>query len=513
MHDIICPNCGEKFLGYEVAFNMSEFILPLLYYNAEEKEAVVEVGFKYYVDEEEIRKSNPQGDVALLACNDAGGPGNQASGFPFVVNGKTLFNYVVSKSGRKEEDFIELMESLSPVIERKRFQEITGIQLAQISLLYHVLFSISKELVDELDVNDEHVRTALKVLNHIYKNREEEGSAQSLFFDACIYSRQIVNKKAQHVPDILFIKHNGMFVNINKCCRYCGGKLPVEFGYYKIKPVVLLGSHSAGKTSYLLALLYSASNKAPFVGPNNEKIAVSTLNDDDNLEAFMRNINLYEQGKPPVKTDFSNVPILNLKVQDTIYSFIDWPGEKFISGGGADRDYIYNSKRVITRASHILFFLAPEQVDINMPTAEENVRFPLIPLRQSLDWHIAFPNSKKFKSLSYVINKVDMLESSMLFNGINGKDDSYVYNTSFDNARYDEIEKLSKTYISNVYPGLLNVLDNVNHPQISVKKHYMPAAPYGKTVTSDGSGDGFNLNQGFFNGLPFLRILKDDGLI
>jgi len=30
MHDIICPNCGERFLGYDVAFDMASYVLPLL---------------------------------------------------------------------------------------------------------------------------------------------------------------------------------------------------------------------------------------------------------------------------------------------------------------------------------------------------------------------------------------------------------------------------------------------------------------------------------------------------
>jgi len=40
MHDIICPNCGERFLGYDVAFDMASYVLPLLCAKQDDQEKV-----------------------------------------------------------------------------------------------------------------------------------------------------------------------------------------------------------------------------------------------------------------------------------------------------------------------------------------------------------------------------------------------------------------------------------------------------------------------------------------
>lgn len=521
MHDIICPNCGERFLGYDVAFDMASYVLPLLCAKQEDQEDVQAVKFRYYVDEDTIRKSNPQGNVALLRCNTPGGPGYNDTVFTFNVNGKMLFEYILSHVGpNNQQQLMSLFQAITELVDKKRFSDIQPIQLSQFSMLYHMLFGVSEQLISDISVEDEHVRTALQVVNHLYKNRTNEAPNHTLQFPVCIYSSNLnPGKKVQYVPDILFVQHNGVYERLRKCCRFCGSALPKEFGYYKMKPVVLLGSHAAGKTSYLLSLLHSVLAREPFISSHVSKVAAKTLNDDVNLNAFMKNIDRFKNGQAPEKTDFTNVPILNLLVQDTIYSFIDWPGEKFISGEGADADYIYKSRRVITRARHVLFFLPPEQVDLSLPEPEEEVRFDVMRLNQSLTWHLSFPDSKRMKSLIYVINKVDKLRqrnnTEELFMKISGKDDYNVYSDAWNQQEFSLITDSTAAYILHQNAELYHVLNNLSVGNMQVEKNYIPVAPYGKDVAINAEKeDRANVvHHGFLAGTPFLCILKKDGLI
>ncbi len=519
MHDIICPNCGERFLGYDVAFDMSEYVLPLLYNNTNDEEAVRQVKFKYYVDEEVILKSNKHDSPQLLECGNPGGPGFNDTAFSFLVNGKILYEYILSKSGYNAKELNAILDQLQDAVDENNFGSITPLQLSQISTLYHVLFGVSDKLVGDISIDDEFVRTAIKILTHIYENRMNSEPKDSLDLKVCIYSSCNNGIEGYHVPDILFVKHGGVWGRLKKCCRFCGKEFPMEFGYYKMKPVVLLGSHSAGKTSYLLALLNTVLSKQPFI--SDMKIATSTLTNDFNLNAFMNNIGRFNAGLAPVKTDFENVPILNLKVKDTIYSFIDWPGEKFINGAGTDDDYVYKSRRVITRARHVMFFLPPEQIDEMLPAPEENVRFNIMDLSQSLAWHMSFPDRKRFGSIIYVANKVDALRgrpnTDQMFNVIMTKSEvNFFGGSNWQQQEYDMINHFSNQYLMQQNPALYGVLNNLNVGAAGVEKYFIPVAPYGCDAAKEadeGSAGAPVIHHGFLAGLPFLRILRTDRII
>ena len=167
MHDIICPNCGERFLGYDVAFDMSDYVLPLLYSNINDEEAVRQVKFKYYVDEEVILQSNKHEDPRLIECTNPGGPGFNDSAFSFLVNGKILYEYILSKSGYNRNELNAILDQLTDAVEENDFGSITPLQLSQISTLYHVLFGVSDKLVGEISIDDEFVRSIINLSNPI----------------------------------------------------------------------------------------------------------------------------------------------------------------------------------------------------------------------------------------------------------------------------------------------------------------------------------------------------------
>ena len=297
MHDIICPNCGERFLGYDVAFDLSDYILPLLYSDMAMEDDVRSVQFKYFVDEEVIRLSNTETPESALICENPGGPRINEPSFPFNVSCKLLLDYIISKSGYSEDEMLQILEDIKPYVDRNAFHQVTPLQLNQISTLYHLLFGASKQLVGDISIDDAHVRTALKILTHIYDAAQEEDISSSMVLDVCIYSSNMNNIPNYHVPDILFIKKNGYYERLKKCCRFCGKELPSEFGYYRMKPVVLLGSHASGKTSYLLSLLHAVQSKQPFI--DNPKLTTTTLSNDFNLTAFMKNIERFRRGEEP----------------------------------------------------------------------------------------------------------------------------------------------------------------------------------------------------------------------
>lgn len=533
MHDIICPDCGELFLGYDVTFDMSESVASLLYYKKEEEENVNSVKFKFYVDEEMIKKSNKNGQTSLLYCDNAIGPAATDKAFSFIVTRNMLYDYVLSKckDGEERNKLNTILSNQADRILKNDFSQVVTEDITLIQL-YHALFAVADKSVVKISIDDEHVKTALKILSFLYKNKDN--TTDNRIFQVSIYSDvNLYNRNKHHVPDALFV-HNGVHYDKKvKCCRYCGSRLPREFGYYKMRPVVLLGSHSAGKTSYLLSLLDTIRNQQPF---NCAGLRASTLMEDDNLKAFEKNIDRYKAGLGPEKTDFKDVPILNIKIgddttddtsDDTIYSFIDWPGEKFINTGAWDMNFISEYRRVISRAQHILFFMPPEQIDLGMDRPDENEVFEPSELENNLRLHFDFPNKKKTRSVIYVINKFDKLEgrnnTESLFNVIKNTDQASLYTDRWNSEAYDALDNAAKDYIKQKYFSLFSALDSVDLMNNkggklqAVEKHYIPVAPYGEDINpADADAKAGNnkvIHKGRLAGVPFLRMLATDGII
>ena len=516
MHDIICPDCGERFMGYDVAFDMSEHILSLLCGTAAEQAEARSAGFRFYADEETIRRSNPRDDVSSLRCRSQIGPGAGDRVFTFTVNGKTMFEYLAARAG---EDRLDLIKSISQSVSKNDYSAITPAQLSEFSSVYHTLFKASEKLVGDISIEEKKVRTALRIVSCLYENRDDTSAGHTLSFPVAIYSEGLrtSDRGTRYVPDVLFVNTNGRYEQLRKCCRFCGKPLPREFGYYRMKPVVLLGSHSSGKTSYLLALLHAVQTKPPFI--TEKGLSVAPLNNDDNYEAFRKNIDRFRRGSGPDKTDFVDVPILNLLANGTIYSFIDWPGEKFSDGERADLDYVLRSKRVISKARHVFFFLPPEQIDGTLPSTEEKVVIDVSDLAASLKLHLGFPDPDRMTDLVCILNKVDKLEgqpnTADMFAQINGKDDDDVYSGSWKGDMFECIEGSSESYVASRNPMLYSAIDKVTSGGAGMDRYYVPAAPYGYDAPPERSKDAPSevLHRGYMAGIPFLFILKRDGAI
>ena len=114
MHDIICPHCGESFIASDVAFDLSEYVLPLLYSDPKDSEDIRSVGFKFYVDEDMVRKHTVSGNKVPLFCDKPGGPSLSESWYPFVITNATIFQHIqeqVSVDGNLA-DFLEEIEEI-----------------------------------------------------------------------------------------------------------------------------------------------------------------------------------------------------------------------------------------------------------------------------------------------------------------------------------------------------------------------------------------------------------------
>lgn len=511
MHDIICPNCGDRFLASDVAFDLSQFIIPLLHEKPEEADEVKAVRFKFLVDEDSIINSTEPDNTIPLEWETRGGPNPLDPHYPYVVTSDAIFNYICNKLGRKRQEIEDMFEELKNANEKTTRGEYrcTPTQLNVIREMYFVFFGVSENTVGDIDLDDDNVKVAIRVLLHIFNNRYTASS--KVVLRVRCYS---ANKNGYHVPDILFVQGGGMTpVRIEKCCRFCGRKLPDEFGYYKMMPAVLLGSHFAGKTSYLLALYYMVLKMPPFT--TEDSIKAYPLTNDDNLTAFQRNLERYRKGEPPEKTDFYDIPILNLRIDDVIYSFIDWPGEKFIDDKyEIDRDFIYNTKKVITHARHVLFFLEPSQIDASLASKEENVDFDMDNLISRLRWHLDFPNPDKLRSILFVVNKIDMIANNeyteSYYRDIRAiPETDFFGNGKWHDEAFSSLEKKIKSYISELKPSLLYGLENIETKD-KVERLFVPVAPYG---ASDNKEQGMVIHRGCLVGVPLLKILKTDSTL
>lgn len=516
MHDIICPHCGESFIASDVAFDLSEYVQPLLYSDPKDSEDVKSVGFKYYVDEDTISKHSLPDNTIPLLCDRPGGPDLADPWYPFVIDNAMLFRYI--------EEQVSVDGSLSGVLnEILEIQDTRGAHfhvrhVNTIQAIYRRFFAIARDsLADSFDIDDANVQIALQILLYIYQN-----PTVSVTLKVRIYSSMLNHQKRNYrVPDILFVLKNGIIGERHyKCCRYCGTSFPTEYGYYKMMPVVLLGSHYAGKTSYLLSLLYTIRELPPFSqdGVGNRSINASTLSEDNDLVAFSKNIEHFKMGEDPDKTDFTNVPILNVLVNNIIYTFIDWPGEKFIDGELRRNDeFVYQTRRVICKARHFLCFLEPSQIDLNRIESEERVRFNADALKTSFEWHMRLTGVNRLRSITYVVNKIDLFlgddqndanpNAGMVLDLARNKAETSVYSGGkWSEEEFKYIDKTTQDFIQIQNPNLLSALSQM--PSfVDVPKAFVPVAPYGERKKETSSSV---VHRTRLAGVPLLRILELD---
>ena len=514
MHDIICPHCGESFIASDVAFDLSSYVLPLLYSNPKDSEDVKNVGFKYFIDEDTISKHAAPGNTVPLSCERPGGPDLADPWYPFVITNVMLREHIESQV-LVDGNLSEIISEISK-IQSSRSASYNTRQVNAIKAVYCRFFAASGGNYEDFDIDDSNVQIAIKILIFIYSHPNETITLKVRV--SC--SKMNPDKPNYRVPDVLFVLKNGIMIERHrKCCRYCGTAFPQEYGYFKMMPVVLLGSHYAGKTSYLLSLLYTVQNINPFSndGVGNRSINVTTLNDDDNLVAFSKNIERFTNGEDPDKTDFSNVPILNLLVNNIIYTFIDWPGEKFIDvERRSSDDYIFNSKKVAMKARHFLCFLEPSQIDLNRVEAEERVKFPPHALVSSFSWHMSFA-IEKLRSITFIVNKVDLYEGDAnnpanpnaqpILNLIRDKSETSVYSGGkWSEEEFKAMDATTQGFLQVQHPNLLSGLNRM--PRFTdIPKCFLPVAPYGRR---EAHNDFSVVHHTRLAGIPLLRIMEID---
>lgn len=169
MHDIICPNCGESFIASDVAFDLSEYVLSLLYSDPKDSEDVKSVGFKFYVDEDTIRKHTTSDNAVPLQCESAGGPGMAGPWFPFVIDNQMLLDYMAAELNM-EGSLADLINEIRG-IQASRGSNFNIRHLEAIRAIYSRFFTAARKgaaeiAMDEL-MDDANVQVALKILLYI----------------------------------------------------------------------------------------------------------------------------------------------------------------------------------------------------------------------------------------------------------------------------------------------------------------------------------------------------------
>jgi hypothetical protein len=158
--------------------------------------------------------------------------------------------------------------------------------------------------------------------------------------------------------------------------------------------------------------------------------------------------------------------------------------------------------------------LEPSQIDNTLQTGEEHVKFPPNKLAHMLKLHLEYlaNGGEKLRSISYIVNKADMLaqneNTAPIYEQFRGKPESDFYsNGRWQNEEFQAIEHLIKdSYIASQNPALMTSLAKVV-PSKQVVKTFLPVAPYG---ASDNLSGDIVIHRGCLSGLPLLRILQVD---
>lgn len=237
------------------------------------------------------------------------------------------------------------------------------------------------------------------------------------------------------------------------------------------------------------------------------------------------NIGRFKQGMDPDKTAFADieVPILNLLVNDIIYSFIDWPGEKFIDGSVIHNDdFMYDTRRVIRKARHFFCFLEPSQIDMNRKQSEERVRFSASELAERFEEHmmLTLPEEKAFnklRSITYILNKIDLFmgdennqpnpNANVILEIYHNKSELSAYSEGkWNKAEFNSIDQTTRQFLQIENPTLYNDLSDMGRFK-GIPTAFVPVAPYGEKKDPTA---GQIVHNTRLAGIPLLRIIELD---
>ncbi len=530
MHDIYCPHCGGRFIGSDVVFDLSEHVLPLLYDDINDENKVKEYNFKFYADLESFQQHGTEDQETGLFCNSMIGPGPMDPWYQYRITREVLKEYIAERSRKKVS---ELEAVFSDSYSEGSEDDHIATQLMYIREMYSLFGDMNGVSVEDLNPRSGEYNIILGIFETIFC-----GDPKSVTLHISMYScgRTSTEYPDICIPDVLFIR--GQRARYQKRCRNCGTFFPLQYGYYKMMPVVMLGSHASGKTSYLLSLKYTLDTHFNTIlpydteGKRENNVLIRTLDEDGEYTAFRNNLDYYAHVENPIKTDFSNIPILNLLVNDKIYCLIDWPGEKFINNVSNNYwDFIFETQRVLQHARYVMFFLEPQQINDNvLQEGMENVKFDPSDLANNLHAHLnCIAKPDRFKGLMIIANKYDELLrekdgtardhfSEQFDEALSNKSDmDMITGRKWNEAAFAELNNLTKNFLHNMNPGLpaaFNAACGANQWSVS----FLPVAPYGQTPQPN---PGRNPQKGRPSlphkeklvMVPFLKMLNTDGVI
>ena len=517
MRDIICPQCGESFLARDVVFDFSDYILNLIS-DGTDNMLTKELGFKYYTDEEYILENAKPNNEVELEINTLIGPGtNPSNYFQFFVTNKDIFEYIIKRSGIDNsfgnliQEVVNLRSSgVSPTYDSKFIECMRKIC---IWCFPEVSITIEEALGGQFSAEVDKVPDIIDMLCYVFQNLEKQTE-----IGVRMYCNRMNDKRPDYyVPDSMFVLgSNGMMNTKRKCCKNCAKIYPEEFGYYKMVPVTMLGSHFAAKTSFLVALLWCVQNMPPFV----DRFKIRRLKGGKNEEDIVdENFERFEKGFAPIKTDFENSPIISFLINDVIYTFTDWPGEEFTKD---DSTFAHGARRIIAKSRHFICSLVPEQIvpgirDFN--EGREDVDIGETKLIEEFIRHINLTdhnrpgNEDKLRTVTFMANKFDVFKSTdssdarELAGMIEGLRESDILD---DKTQWEAVTKRTREFFKDKMSALsAGAIREYDKKGLS----FIPVAPYGRDAKNPGDGEIDRIRRGYLVGMPLLHILRSDGII
>ncbi|MCL1999755.1 MAG: hypothetical protein FWG65_13430 [Turicibacter sp.] len=546
MYDIICPNCGESFIARDVAFDFSEYVKPLISPNDEimNNLKTYEFEFKYYIDEEAILSLDRVSDSQIqLETGEKGGyAGDFNKYYVFKLTNEEIFDYIVRRNVplQHRENFKAFMKKLNEYATDGNVLHDAPI-LNDSTIIDNCIKPIWRRCYpnqQDFNIVSPAVRGLIEILLHIFKNQTESKELYVRMY--C--SQENKEKPEYRVPDAMFVfnMNSGKMEEKSKICRDCGHKLPLEFGYFKIVPITMLGSAYAAKTSILLALYYCTIHESPFTRTS-DHFDIQTLTLDDDLTPFEINYEEYKDGYAPNKTPFierGSAPILSFLVNNVIYVFVDYPGEAFINKDGVKNDqrsnYARDDRRIFHKSRHLICALDPSQVlkRLGEDYKEDNL-YEETHLIKEFEKHIGYtkPKEKNLRSITFLANKFDAYagEGDKNVDKINNlvetnqlkESDIYGEDGEWNEDNWKIVTENTEKFLRRKIPDLVSTVSKRYQDK---KICFIPTSPYGrpaesrltkgeeKPETPQEKNDRL-AKQGFLNGLAFLRILKVDGVI
>ena len=347
-HDIHCPYCGKIIGPFDIKFSISEFVEEIFNQRLDEK---YNDGILGVIDEEEINLILDNDFLWDMSVNDIQ---ECYSGDMFVLAGDNLIKRFGFGAVNKLHEIT--LKAIEEVAESSNINEALNSNSDVKALVEEILKNISPERLLRTEV--EQSDRDMAVLNLIrYAKTDNVLFKINLKVEADKDDNgNIINKDIRSADERIICKSK-------RCCN-CGNELSKMSGKYEEKIISFIGSPAAGKSAYLAA----AINKLLNSGQTEYGIEVIFDYQSSDYIAFNEAcLDPYSKGFAITKTNQDTFPQLSMALKNKslgktyLYTFVDIPGETFISENGCNVSDLLENRRIIKHADVVWYCVSAKQ--------------------------------------------------------------------------------------------------------------------------------------------------------